>query len=299
MALGPEERACSRSKKRRILITGAQGMLGTELVRALAGHDLRPVDLADGDLTDRNAALRLVWDTGVDFAIHTAAMTDVDGCERDPDRAWRHNTLATWNLADACSSRQVPLVYLSTDFVFDGEKRAPYHEFDRPNPLGVYGASKLGGETVVRQLCPQHYIVRTAWLFGKTGKNFVRTILARAAEGKPLSVVADQVGSPTYAADLADAIARHIVDTYPLTLCGTYHITNAGQASWAELARATVQAAGAACEVREISSADWPSPTRRPAYSVLDHLALRMQGRDDLRPWQEAVAEAVRGMQSG
>lgn len=275
----------------RILITGAQGMLGTELVRALANRDLRPVDLADGDLTDPGAARRLIRE--VDLAIHTAAMTDVDGCERDPDRAWRHNTLATWHMAEACAWQDVPLVYLSTDFVFDGEKRAPYHEFDQPNPLGVYGASKLGGETVVRQLCPHHYIVRTAWLFGKTGKNFVRTILARAAEGKPLSVVADQVGSPTYAADLADAIARHIVGN---PLYGTYHITNAGAATWAELARAAIAAAGLSCEVRQISSADWPSPTRRPAYSVLDHLALRMQGRDDLRPWQEAVAQAVAGM---
>ena len=275
----------------RILITGARGMLGTELVATLAGHQVTGVDVEQGDLTEWEAAWQVVEAAQPELVIHTAAMTDVDGCEREPERAWRHNALATWHVAAACQRLGAELAYLSTDFVFDGTKGAPYHEFDEPRPLGSYGLTKLAGERLVRELCPRHYVVRTAWLFGRTGKNFVRTIVAKAAPGAPLRVVGDQVGSPTYAADLAGAIARHIVGN---PCYGTYHITNAGSCSWADLARAAIAAAGLECAVEDIPASAWPSPTRRPAYSVLDHLALRMQGRDDLRPWQEAVAEMVR-----
>jgi len=181
------------------------------------------------------------------------------------------------------------MIYMSTDFVFDGEKAAPYTEYDDPRPLGAYGASKLAGERHVRELVPRHFIVRTAWLFAAHGKNFVLSILRKARE-PVLRVVGDQVGSPTCAGDLADAIARHIVDSQ---LYGTYHITNAGSCSWAELAAEALRLAGSDARVEPISWRDWPSPTRRPANSTLRHLALELQGRDDIRPWQEALAEVV------
>ena len=283
--------------KMRILVTGAKGMLGTDLVPALeSAHQVVPADLEQADLTSWEAAWRLVEGAQPELVIHAAAMTDVDGCERDPEAAWRHNTLATWHVAAACQRLGAALLYLSTDFVFDGTKGGPYHEFDQPHPLNAYGASKWAGEVLVRQLCPCHYVVRTAWLFGRSGRNFVRTILARAREGGPLQVVADQVGSPTYSADLAAAIARHLVGN---PCYGTYHLTNTGWASWADLAREAVAAAGLQCPVTEISAADWPSPTRRPAMSALEPLALRLQGRADMRPWQEAVAEMVRGLAAG
>jgi len=270
-------------------------MLGTDLVPALAaaGHDPVGVDLEEGDLTQEGVGADLIRKHAPGLVIHCAAMTDVDGCERDPERAWQHNVLATWRLAAACREQGAPLAYISTDFVFDGAKGAPYHEWDAPNPLGAYGYTKWAGEEAIRRILPQHYVIRTAWLFGRTGRNFVRTMVTKAREGNPLRVVADQVGSPTYTGHLAAAIARHIVGN---PLHGTYHVTNAGMTNWADLAREALRAAGLACEVVDISSADWPSPTRRPAFSALEHRALALQGRDDLPPWQEGVAEAVAGI---
>jgi len=312
----------------RIMVTGAQGMLGREMVARLSReHDVVGVDLGDFDVTDFAATAAAIAAARPDLVCHCAAYADVDGCERDPDRAFRVNALGAWNVAAALrpvsqargrqSRRGEParrpcpeqpagdaaapvMIYISTDFVFDGEKSEPYTEYDPPRPLGAYGASKLAGERHVRELAPRHFIVRTAWLYAPHGHNFVLSILrkareqsacAKAAADQPvLRVVADQVGSPTYAGDLADAIARHIVDS---RLYGTYHITNAGSCSWAELAAEALRLARSDARVEPISWRDWPSPTRRPAYSVLRRLNLELQGRDDLRPWQEALAEVV------
>jgi dTDP-4-dehydrorhamnose reductase len=219
--------------------------------------------------------------------IHCAAYTDVDGCERDPDRAYRVNVLGTWNVAAACRKYDIALVYLSTDFVFDGEKGAPYDEFDRPHPIGVYGRSKYAGEELVRQLVAKLIIIRTAWLFGINGKNFVRTILRHAGEKDELRVVADQMGCPTYTVDLAEAIAG-LAGT---ELYGTYHITNAGACSWAQFAEEIIKQAGLKAKVIPIPSLEWNSPTRRPKDSRLRHLALELQGRDNIRTWPEALAE--------
>jgi dTDP-4-dehydrorhamnose reductase len=285
----------------RIMVTGAEGMLGTEMVARLAReHDVIGVDVADFDIADFAATDAAVARAKPDLVCHCAAYTDVDACERDPDRAFRVNALGTWHVAAACSGAGAAMLYISTDFVFDGEKGAPYTEYDSPRPLGAYGASKLAGERHVRELLARHFIVRTAWLYAAHGRNFVLSILRKAREvvaaagaggAEPvLRVVADQIGSPTSAAHLADAIARHIVDS---RLYGTYHITNAGSCSWAEFAAEALRLASSPARVEPISSNDWPSPTRRPAYSVLRHLSLEMQGRDDLRPWQEALREVV------
>jgi len=275
----------------KVLVTGAKGMLGTDLCTRLRNaYETIPLDLPELDVTETSAVLAALESEKPEMVIHCAAYTHVDGCERDPQQAFRVNAFGTWNIASACQKTGSALLYISTDFVFDGEKGEPYDEFDRPNPINVYGRSKLAGEEVVRGMLSRHFIVRTAWLFGVHGNNFVRTILRQAENGKTLRVVADQIGCPTYTADLAEAIA----DLLETPLYGTYHITNSGWCSWAEFAEEVIRQAGISVKVIPISSAEWDSPTRRPKDSRLRHLALEMQGRDNLRPWQEALADFLK-----
>jgi dTDP-4-dehydrorhamnose reductase len=268
-------------------------MLGSDLCETLThDHDLRGVDIEDFDIADATATRVAVTDWRPGMVVHCAAWTDVDGCERDPERAFVHNARGAWNVASACAEVHASMVYISTDFVFDGERREPYTEFDQPNPLSVYGASKLAGELAVRSLLPTHYVVRTAWLFGKRGRSFVRTILEAAEKRKELRVVADQLGSPTYTRDLAKAISDLIVSGRLLP--GVYHLANSGVCSWAELATEALRLAGRHARVVPIPAAEWPSPTRRPAYSALCSRWLELQGLPPLRPWQEALARFVR-----
>lgn len=269
----------------KILVTGARGMLGTELCAVLRQrHDVLAFDAAEADLT-KPAAVDLLAAPRPDAMVHCAAMADVDGCERDPDAAYAVNALGTRHAALACQRLDVPLLYVSTDFVFDGAKREPYYEWDQPNPLGHYGRSKLAGEQAVRELLAKFFIVRTSWLFGKHGKNFVSTIIQRARETGTVSVVDDQTGSPTSATDLCGAIARLIESPY----YGTYHVTNGGACTWHALAAEAVRLAGIAAEVVPIRSADYPTPTRRPAYSVLRNFCWERTFGQPLRPWPEAV----------
>lgn len=273
----------------KVLVTGARGMLGGEVCDALASeHEARGVDIEDFDLTDAAATRAALSDERPSLVIHCAAWTDVDGCERDPERAFRQNAQGSWNLAAACAQVGAGVVYISTDFVFDGEKGEAYTEFDLPNPLNAYGASKLAGENAVRRLVASSYVVRSAWLFGHRGRNFVRAILEAAREKDEIRVVSDQIGSPTYARDLAEAIVRLIVSG-PLTP-GTYHLVNEGSCAWSELASEALRIAGLPARVRPIPSSEWPSPTRRPACSALRSRWLELQGVGGLRPWKEALA---------
>lgn len=287
----------------RVLVTGANGMLGSDLCRLLeqAGHTVVRTDVGvrEGlrvppweplDITNTQEVLPFVGARKPDAVIHGAAYTDVDGCERNPDLAYRVNAFGTWNLAAACGNADIPLVYISTDFVFDGTKTEPYTEFDRTNPLSHYGGSKLAGEQLVRQLCRRHVIARTAWLYGVNGKSFPNTILTLAQTRTELPVVTDQVGSPTHTIDLAQTLIG-LLDT---PLYGTYHVVNAGSCSWFELAKKTLEIAGVTSMViKPIPASQYPTPTRRPAYSVLRRYALELQGRDTLRPWEQALAEFV------
>ena len=279
----------------KILITGAAGMLGTDLRKALEPeHDLVLTDVVGDvrplDVTDTEQVLAEINGAQPELVIHSAAYTDVDGCERDPDKAYRVNALGTWNVAAASMISDAALLYISTDFVFDGEKGEPYTEYDGTHPLGHYGASKLAGESHVRALCPAHYIVRTAWLYGEHGKNFPLTILDAAKSRKELKVVADQIGTPTFTADLAAAIR----DLIKSPLYGTYHITNSGSCSWHDFAKKALEYAGIRdVTVQPIKAEEWPTPTRRPKYSVLRHYALELQGRDDMRPWDEALKDFI------
>ena len=271
----------------RILITGADGQLGMELVRALAPHgDLIRSTLADMDIThpgcaDKVATLRPEW------VVHAAAATDVDGCEREPEQAMAVNAEGTRRVAEGCRRAGAGLVYLSTDYVFDGSKESPYAEWDHPAPLNAYGRSKLEGEQATQNVAPHWTIVRTAWLYGIHGRNFVKTILAKVAAGEPLRVVKDQVGSPTYAGDVADAIALLL----SRERTGMYHVTNGGACSWYEFAREILRLAGFdQIAVTPITSAELDRPARRPAYSVLENAAWNAAGFPPLRPWREALA---------
>jgi dTDP-4-dehydrorhamnose reductase len=288
----------------RVMVTGANGMLGIDLceILAAAGHDpIRTDTVAKEhtpardwtllDITDTGAVMDAVTGFKPDSVIHVAAYTDVDGCERNPGLAFRVNVLGTWNMAAACAERDIPLFYVSTDFVFDGRKTTPYTEMDATNPLNHYGASKLAGERHVRELCRKHFICRTAWLFGIHGKSFPATMLNLAKTRTELPVVSDQVGCPTHTVDLAKTIASLLGSP----LYGTYHITNTGSCSWFDLARKTLQLAGVtSMAVKAIPASEYPSPTTRPAYSVLRHQSLEIQGRDLLPPWEEALAEFIR-----
>ena len=287
----------------KVLVTGANGMLGIDLCAELetAGHTVVRADagVREGavvpawvhvDVTDTRAIEECLLYHQPDAVIHAAAYTDVDGCERNPDLAHRVNALGTWNVAAVCGAHRITLVYISTDFVFDGSKQTPYTEFDTPNPLSHYGASKLAGERFVASLCPRHFIVRTSWLFGIHGKNFPDTILRKAASQPEIGVVCDQFGSPTYAPDLSQALVSLLASS----LYGTYHITNAGQCCWYEFAKKAVELAEVKnVEIKPMPAETWPSPTKRPAFSVLRHYALELQGRDNLRPWTAALAHFV------
>ncbi|MDO8586748.1 MAG: dTDP-4-dehydrorhamnose reductase [Armatimonadota bacterium] len=287
----------------RVLVTGAAGMLGSDVCDALAGeHKVVAADIVGNcdwlrvaacetlDITHTRQTFDVIGRAKPELVVHCAAFTDVDGCERDPDKAYRVNALGSWNVAAASEQVGAAILYIGTDFVFDGEKDGHYDEFDTPNPLSHYGRSKWAGEQLVREACRKHFIIRTAWMYGERGKNFVTTILNAAAEGKHLRVVSDQIGSPTYSKDLA----RVIVSLAGSPLYGVYHATNSGSCSWYELAVKAVQFAGLkGVYVTPIPTSEWPTPTRRPKRSVLRHLALEMQGRDDLRPWDEALSEFV------
>lgn len=279
----------------KVLVVGAVGMLGHDLVPALqgAGHEVVAADRVAStgtlslDITDLDAVRQVIVSVAPDAVINSAAYTNVDAAEADAESAYRVNALGSWNLALACQDADIPLMYVSTDYVFDGTKGSAYDEYDATNPQGVYGRSKLAGELHVRQLCRKHFIVRTAWLYGLGGKNFVETILKAAAERPELRVVDDQWGSPTTTVDLAATMVRLLTSGR----YGTYHASGEGACTWFDFAREILTQAGVATPVLPQSTEELARPAPRPAYSVLDKRALRMAGFPAMRPWQDALAD--------
>jgi dTDP-4-dehydrorhamnose reductase len=276
----------------RVLITGAGGQVGRELVSAFAGtgHEVLGFDRAALDITDRDAVMATIVGSHPDAIVHPAAWTAVDACEGDPDRAFLTNSVATRFVVEGARLVGAPVHYVSTDYVFDGTKPDPYVEWDPVAPASVYGASKLAGE---RELDPGSTIIRTSWVCGQHGANMVKTILRLSDENPTLSFVDDQVGHPTFADDLARMILRLVVERRS----GVFHVTNQGAVSWYEFARAVLAADGADPDrVMPVATADLqpPRPAPRPANSVLDNAALRLSGielLDDFRvPLDRLVA---------
>jgi dTDP-4-dehydrorhamnose reductase len=262
-------------------------MLGRDLTAHLAArHQVVPAELPEVDITDLDLVQRTFDSTKPEVVIHTAAFTSVDNCEHWPDLAFHVNAEGTRNVAVACRQASLPMLYVSTDYVFDGQKPTPYGEDDRPNPLNVYGQSKLQGERYVTELLEAAWIVRTSWLFGPLGKNFVRTILQRAQRGESLRVVDDQVGAPTYTMDLAEKLEQIVVRGSP----GIYHVTNRGYCSWFEFAQEILrQTALSHVRVFAILTSASDRPALRPRNSRLAHTRLESEGLGLLPAWQDAL----------
>ncbi len=274
----------------RIFITGNKGQLGRALYAALAEHTLTGCDLPELDITDREAIGAAVADFAPDVVVHAAAWTHVDGCARDPERAYRVNALGTQNVALACAEAGAAMVYISTNEVFDGEATEPYREWDPPHPINPYGRSKAAGEWFVRHLLTRFYIVRTAWLYAPGGRNFPHRIIQLADERGALRVVTDEVGNPTYAPDLAKAIAALIrTDAY-----GVYHLTNAGYCSRYDFAREILRVSGREhVPVEPITLAEFQRASTPPRFAPLANTAAAALGIT-LQPWQEALAEFLK-----
>jgi dTDP-4-dehydrorhamnose reductase len=281
----------------RVLITGAGGQLGHDLQRAFAGdahHDVVACTRAALDVASRDSVLQAITTVAPDVVVHAGAWTNVDGCETDPDQAWRVNALGTRHVAEAARTVHARVVYVSTDYVFDGRASTPYTEWAPVNPLSMYGRSKLGGE---RELSSADTIVRTSWVCGVDGANFVKTMLRLAAERDTLTVVDDQRGCPTFTPDLAAAIKRLAVQRLP----GVFHVTNQGATTWFAFARAIFAAAGLDAErVQPIPTSELrpPRPAPRPAYSVLDNAALRLSDLPLLPDWHDPLERMVKELVS-
>ena len=277
----------------KILLTGGKGMLGRTLCRELGGDfEVVPTDLPDADITDEDGFDALLKREKPDAVIHCAAATQVDACEEKIDFAYRLNAHGTANVAAACNRNGVRLIAISTDYVFDGDSNRPYSEFDRATGgRTVYGKSKFAGEEQVRALCPNHCICRISWLYGFGGPSFVHAMLKLADGTRPvLKVVADQRGNPTSA--LAVARELRAVLNRP-NLCGTFHMTCEGEATWAEFAEEIFRLAGRAQKVQPCTTEEFPRPAPRPKNSRLDKMGIRLAGLPPMPDWKEALAEFI------
>jgi dTDP-4-dehydrorhamnose reductase len=271
-----------------ILVTGAKGMLGTDVTDRLgARFNVTACDIGDLDLADNRAVFGYVRQVRPDVMINCAAYTQVDACETDGDAAERGNAVLPRNLAAAAEETGAKLVHISTDYVFDGETAVPYKENDPTNPRTVYGKSKLMGENLVRDLTRRYFIVRIQWLYGKNGGNFVKTILKLGREKEKVAVVDDQFGSPTYTRDVAAAIEKLMVtEDY-----GIYHITNGGTVSWHDFTRTIYDMAGVKTVLAPCQTEDFPRPAPRPRFSKLDNHFWRLNGHGELRDYKEALRD--------
>ncbi len=282
-----------------ILITGCNGQLGNELAKnlrdgytelgpipeELRGAQVVCVDVQEMDITDYNAIVDLVEELDLDLIINCAAYTNVNGCETDSDTAFRVNALGARNLAMAAERFGAKLIHVSTDYVFAGDGSVPYTEWDICNPQSVYGKTKYLGEEYVRDFCSRYFIVRTSWLYGYVGNNFVKTMLKLAREKGGAKVVNDQRGNPTNAADLA----HHLLKLAVTEQYGIYHCTGTGECSWYDFASKIVEYAGIPATITPCTTEEYPTPAKRPAYSSLDNRMLRNTVGDEMRDWQDAL----------
>lgn len=288
----------------KLLITGAKGQLGSELLYMLKNMDcsLGEIDkhysnaeiMALGsnelNITDISAVRDAVREFKPEIIINSAAYTNVDGCEDNIDTAFSVNALGARNVAMAAQEVESKLVHISTDYVFSGDGNIPYKEFDQTLPQNIYGKSKLLGEVYVREFCDRYFIIRTSWLYGSNGKNFVKTILGAAKQRQYLEVVDDQTGSPTNAEDLA----YHILQIAVTDEFGLYHCSGNGECNWYEFAVNILRLAGIDCPVRPIKTIQLGRAAKRPSYSVLDNMMLRCTIGDRMRNWEDAIESFIK-----
>lgn len=290
----------------RILITGCKGQLGTELQdivrkgRAEIGEvsniikdaNIIALDVDKLDITDLNSVKNVLNTIKPDVVINCAAATNVDGCESDEDFAFKVNALGPRNLAMVCEEIGAKLVQVSTDYVFSGTGDKPLTEYDLTAPYSVYGKTKLLGENYVREFCSKYYIVRTAWLYGYVGHNFVYTMRRLGKEKECINVVNDQIGNPTHANDLA----YHILKLIETEEYGIYHCTGKGECSWYDFAKMIIELSGEKCIVNSCTSEEYKTPAKRPEYSSLDNMMLRNTVGDEMRNWQDAIKSFIENL---
>jgi len=283
----------------RILITGSKGQLGNELQRIIRdgyseigevsenikSSEVFPLDIDELDITKLDSVKSVLNRIKPDVVINCAAATNVDGCESNQDLAFKINAIGARNLAMVCEEIGAKLVQVSTDYVFSGKGDTPLTEYDMPAPYSVYGKTKLIGEEYVREFSSKYYIVRTAWLYGYVGKNFVYTMMRLGAEKESLTVVNDQRGNPTHANDLA----HHILKIIETEEYGVYHCTGKGECSWYDFASLIMELSGRDCKVTPVTSEQYKTPAKRPEYSSLDNMMLRCTIGDEMRDWKEAL----------
>ena len=274
----------------KILITGSNGMLGYDLLEVLKDkHELILTTSKTLDITDKQHTIDFICEAEPDFVINAAAYTDVDGCEENQDLAFSVNGEGVRNLALACRKVDCALVHISTDYVFDGTAREPIKEDGEIGPISIYGKSKLKGEEAILEILDKYFIVRTAWLYGINGKNFPKTMLELAQNHTEITVVYDEVGTPTYTPDLASGISQLIETDY----YGIYHLTNSGSCSWCEFAKYIFEVAEVDVKVIPVTASEFARPAPRPSYSVLNNNNWIQKGFKPLRSYKEAIKEYI------
>ena len=277
------------------IIIGANGQLGSDIVEVFGNENVIPLTHSDIDITDTDSVNHAFKKFKTNKVINTAALSNVPGCEKNPKKAFEVNALGARNLAIACREVGATLMHISTDYVFDGRKSKPYTENDLPNPLNVYGITKLAGEYFVKAILEKHFIVRTSGLYGthlcrSKGGNFVNKMIAMSKKQEEIKVVGDEVLAPTYTRDLVIKI-KELIET---NAYGTYHITNSGKCSWYEFAQAIFSFLKTNIKLIKISQKGFLPSVKRPKYSVLANEKLKTIGIDSLRPWQEALEDYLR-----
>ncbi len=272
----------------KILVTGAKGQLGIDVVNHLSkSYEVIGLDKDDLDITNLESVLDCINEVNPDIIINCAAYTNVDGCEENQDLAYKINGIGARNLAIVSNKNDIKLLHISTDFVFDGETDGVYTEFDVTNPLSVYGKSKKAGEDFIKKMSSKYFIIRTAWLYGKNGNNFVKTMLRLAETNDTLKIVDDQVGTPTFTEDLVEVIAMVIkTEKY-----GTYHVSNDGKCSWYDFAKKIFEIANVDIKVLPITTEELARPAKRPKYSVMRNYMLELEFDYNIRSWEEGLKE--------
>ena len=276
------------------LVTGGNGQLAQCLKEIVKYHDELDItfqDLPDLDITNKQKLESYFSNNELDYCINCAAYTAVDLAEEQSELAYAVNAEGPKYLAEVCQKHQVTLIHISTDFVFDGQKRIPYLETDAPNPLSVYGASKLQGERSIQETTEAYFIVRTSWLYSEYGKNFMKTMLSLSETLNEISVVSDQIGSPTYAGDLAEVLIQIVLSSS--TNYGVYHYSNSGTISWYDFAVEIFKQFGKTIEVKPIKTKDYPTAAKRPKFSALNTIKIENNFDCTIKDWQRSLNKVI------